>query len=135
MTLKGSDVDEDHRLVLISGYLDAVLKAFDLVSELLEQSAKFSPDAAADSDSSRGVFAVHILLEHGKAGKAVGAKGAMMESIKRKSAVQNLRIEKEPKVSQHEQKKQKHARSGRRERVYFFFHIYLCDCAVHDGLI
>jgi hypothetical protein len=40
-----------------------------------------------------------LLLEHSKAGKAVGSKGTMMQSIKNKSGATSIRIEKEPMVS------------------------------------
>lgn len=44
-------------------------------------------------------MAIHIMLEHSKAGKAVGSKGTMMQNIKMKSQAASIRIEKEPMVS------------------------------------
>lgn len=42
------------------------------------------------------IMNVHLLLEHSKAGKAVGSKGSMMQTIKTKSGAVAIRIEKEP---------------------------------------
>ncbi len=95
--MKGSDVDEEHRLVLISGYFADVIKAFDLISELMQQ-ASINHSASSLDVGLHNNFAMHVLLEHSKAGKAVGAKGATMQTIKNNSSVNNLRIEKEPKV-------------------------------------
>lgn len=33
--MKGSDVDEEHRLVLLSGTLDQVINAFDIITEVV----------------------------------------------------------------------------------------------------
>jgi hypothetical protein len=44
------------------------------------------------------IMSLHILLEHSKAGKAVGSKGTMMQTIKTKSGAAAIRIEKEPLV-------------------------------------
>lgn len=41
-------------------------------------------------------LSVNLLLEHTKAGKAVGTKGTMMQTIKNKSGATSIRIEKEP---------------------------------------
>ena len=99
--LKGSDVDDEHRLVLISGMFDNVVRAFDLISELLAQSNQHrsSDNGESSNFGGAGNFCVHVLLEHSKAGKAVGARGTMMQTIKAKSSVHNVRIEKEPKVN------------------------------------
>jgi hypothetical protein len=53
----------------------------------------------AESTESRETFSVHILLEHAKAGKAIGTKGSIMQVIKGKSLVNSLKMEKEPKVN------------------------------------
>lgn len=39
---------------------------------------------------------LHMLLEHSKAGKAVGTKGMMIQNIKIKSGALAIRIDKEP---------------------------------------
>lgn len=48
---------------------------------------------------SADMLVLNLLLEHNKAGKAVGAKGAMIQAIKLKSGAMSIRIEKEPLVS------------------------------------
>lgn len=58
-----------------------------------------------EMDNLRGGFCppdrllVSLLLDHSKAGMAVGAKGSMMQKIKNKSAADNINFDKDPIVS------------------------------------
>eukprot|EP00599_Poterioochromonas_sp_BG-1_P002515 CAMPEP_0173132836 /NCGR_PEP_ID=MMETSP1105-20130129/376_1 /TAXON_ID=2985 /ORGANISM="Ochromonas sp., Strain BG-1" /LENGTH=429 /DNA_ID=CAMNT_0014044405 /DNA_START=135 /DNA_END=1427 /DNA_ORIENTATION=+ len=93
--MKGSDLDEENRLVLLTGTLDQVLNAFDIITELLHQA--ILADSAAQPMRPAGLdLSINLLLEHSKAGKVVGQKGAMMQTIKHKSGASQIRLEKEP---------------------------------------
>jgi hypothetical protein len=90
--------------VVITGSLDQVLGAFDLIVELLHQASIGDYTAMLNSGVAMAPrpmdhMLVTLLLEHSKAGKAVGAKGAMMQTIKVKSNSSIIRIDKEPIVS------------------------------------
>ena len=62
--MKGSDVDEENRLVLLSGNLDQVLNAFDYITELLNQA--LVAEAATNPLVRPDNMAIHLLLEHTK---------------------------------------------------------------------
>eukprot|EP01039_Chlorochromonas_danica_P002223 gene2223-2428_t len=93
--MKGTDVDEEYRLVAMNGPLEQVLAAFDMIMELLYQSL-VNGEGGASQGRNPDVLVVHLLLEHNKAGRAVGAKGMMIQTIKMKSGALAIRIEKEP---------------------------------------
>lgn len=82
----------------MSGNLDQVLAAFDMISELLHQSPSIEGGATLQSRLPDVPMQIHLLLEHQKAGKAVGTKGTMMQTMKMKSGASSIRIEKEPMV-------------------------------------
>ncbi len=87
--------------VIITGSLDQVLSAFDVIVELLHQAAmaELAMNNGAMANRVPDQIILTLLLEHSKAGKAVGAKGAMMQTIKVKSNASAIRIDKEPIVS------------------------------------
>lgn len=93
--MKGSDISEEYRLVLLTGSLEQVVNAFEYISDLLHQ-AVVAPDPANPMVARPDIMSLHLLLEHSKAGKAVGSKGTMMQTIKTKSGAAAIRIEKEP---------------------------------------
>jgi hypothetical protein len=96
-SLRGADLDEENRLVLIAGTLSQVMKTFDMVSEIVVPGVAAGALAAgAGPAESTTVF---VLLENSRAGKVVGAKGTMLQLLKQKSGAQSLGIEKEPLVS------------------------------------
>lgn len=86
VNVRGTNVEDDLRLVLLAGPFQSVIRAFEMVSEIL--------NGGNSVDSF--VLCLNMLLEHSKAGKVVGSKGAMIQSIQSKSGCQNVRIEKEP---------------------------------------
>lgn len=87
VNVRGTNVDEEFRLVLLSGPFQNVMRAFDMITEILNQSNQ------ADSH----IIQINMLLEHNKAGKIVGAKGTMIQNIQAKSGCVTTRIEKMPK--------------------------------------
>lgn len=84
---RGTNMEDDSRLVLIVGPFHNVMRAFDMITEVLNNGTNMD----------HGVFSVSVLLEHSKAGKIVGAKGATIQRIQSESGCGNIRIEKEPK--------------------------------------
>ena len=66
VSVKGSDINEEVRLLQISGNFVQVMVAFDLFSEVLHSSHAQS--------SGCNPFCVHILIDHKKAGRVVGSK-------------------------------------------------------------
>jgi len=92
--MKGTDIDEDNRIVLISGSIDQVLAAFDMITDFLVQGTPEGPPPQPPQRPDN--LQINLLLEHTKAGKAVGSKGSMMQTIKVKSGAASIRIEKEP---------------------------------------
>jgi predicted RNA-binding protein YlqC (UPF0109 family) len=89
-TVKGVDVTEDLRLVTISGAFRQVMDAFEMISELLCNMANVG----------NGIFAVDLAVDHSKTGRVVGAKGAMLASIKSKSGTNNITVSKDPQEMQ-----------------------------------
>jgi predicted RNA-binding protein YlqC (UPF0109 family) len=87
VNVRGTNIEEDSRLVLLVGPFQNVIRAFDMVSELLNNGS------AIDG----GIISASILLEHSKAGKIVGSKGAMIQQVQMKSGCVNVKIEKDPK--------------------------------------
>ena len=129
VNLRGTDLDEESRLVLISGTLSQVLNAFDMVTNVVflaggggsgsgaaaggdnhYVSSSASTSAASTSTSivigggsgggggNTEVCAVELLIEHSKAGRVVGAKGATLQALKQRSGAV-VRVDKEPLVS------------------------------------
>lgn len=93
--MKGSDIDEENRLVLLTGGVDQVLGAFDIITDFLHQA--ILADFAGQPVRPGGMdLSVHLLLEHSKAGRVVGQKGAMMQNIKHKSGATQIKMEKDP---------------------------------------
>jgi len=87
VNVRGTNIEEDSRLVLLVGPFQNVIRAFDMISEILNNGS------AVDG----GIINASILLEHSKAGKIVGAKGAMIQQVQLKSGCVNVKIEKDPK--------------------------------------
>lgn len=87
--IKGSEIDEENRIVVMSGTLKQVLECFELITDLLYN---IYTQANVFSDS----FAVHHLIDHSKAGRVVGAKGSNINAMKQKSGCSQIRIMKDP---------------------------------------
>jgi hypothetical protein len=79
---------------LLTGTFDQVISAFDMITEFLQQgdNAVSFPAHTRNPELTQ----ISLLLEHSKAGKAVGSKGSMMQTIKVKSGAVSIRIEKDP---------------------------------------
>jgi hypothetical protein len=92
--MKGADIDEEWRLVLLTGTFDQVISAFDMITEFLQQGD--NPVSFPVHTRNPDLTQINLLLEHSKAGKAVGSKGSMMQTIKVKSGAVSIRIEKDP---------------------------------------
>ena len=92
--MKGADIDEEWRLVLLTGTFDQVIGAFDMITEFLQQGDNATTFPAHTRNPE--LTQINLLLEHSKAGKAVGSKGSMMQTIKVKSGAVSIRIEKDP---------------------------------------
>lgn len=84
VNIKGSDINEDKRLVVISGKFLQVCDAFDHVSDIM-----FSGCGGND------ILTIHLMIEHSKAGRVVGAKGSNIMSLKNRSGALNLRMNKD----------------------------------------
>jgi predicted RNA-binding protein YlqC (UPF0109 family) len=114
--IRGTDLDDDARLVLISGPVHQVLCAFDLAIQSAftgpasAMHSTFFPAAISGSSSvasasggggggsaSVEVISVCLLVEHAKAGRVVGPKGATLQAIKSQSGAV-VRVEKEAQV-------------------------------------
>ena len=87
--IKGNEIDEENRIVVMSGTLKQVLECFDLITEVLHN---IYQQASPFADS----FAIHHLIEHSKAGRVVGAKGVNINAMKTKSGCSQIRIMKDP---------------------------------------
>jgi predicted RNA-binding protein YlqC (UPF0109 family) len=85
--VKGNDLDQENRLVVVTGTMAQVFASFDVISELMNQS-----NAQINPTESR----LQLLLEHSKAGKVVGPKGSMIQSLKIKSGASQIKIQKDP---------------------------------------
>mmetsp|Transcript_23863 Transcript_23863/g.22960 ORF Transcript_23863/g.22960 Transcript_23863/m.22960 type:complete len:158 (+) Transcript_23863:75-548(+) len=88
--VKGTDIDVDNRLIVVTGTLRQVLEAFEMITDLMH--ASYCQSIPSEH------FSVQMLLEHGKAGRVVGQKGAKIQSLKIKSGAMQIRIQKDPKV-------------------------------------
>lgn len=84
--LRGDTVEGDLRLVLLTGSYIGVMKAFEMISEILNNN--MSVDA--------GLIVVNLLIQHEVAGRMVGKKGAMVQSIQNAAGCTHIRIEKDP---------------------------------------
>ena len=89
--VKGLDIDIENRLVVISGTLRQTLEAFEKVTDLL-----YAAYTQQQSNAPIEPFMVHILVEHSKAGKVIGPKGATMQDMKLRSGAQQVRVQKDP---------------------------------------
>lgn len=87
--IKGNEIDEENRIVTMSGTLKQVLDCFDLITELLHN---IYQQASPFTDQ----FSVHHLIEHSKAGRVVGVKGGNINAMKTKSGCVQIRIMKDP---------------------------------------
>ncbi len=88
--VKGLDIDPDNRLIVISGSLRQVLEAFEKVTDLLNT-------AYCQQQQQTEPFMVHLLIEHSRAGKVIGPKGATMQDMKVRSGSTQVRVQKDPK--------------------------------------
>jgi len=86
--IKGSDIDPEYRIVIISGNLKQVIDSFDLITDLIHK--------AHQQSSPHDIFAINILLEHSKAGRVVGQKGSTIQGIKNRSGAHMMRLQKDP---------------------------------------
>lgn len=84
--VRGTNTDDDHRLVLVDGPFQKLMAAFDMISEVMN-----------NSSSEETIFTIAILIEHSKVGRLVGAKGATIQLLCQRSGCINMRIEKDPK--------------------------------------
>lgn len=85
--IKGFDIDPENRLIVISGTLRNILEAFEAISELIHQS--YAQSTPTDN------FSIQLLLEHTKAGRVVGQKGAMIQTLKLKSGTNQIKMQKD----------------------------------------
>jgi len=88
VNIKGSDINEDLRVVIITGNPRQVLDTFDIISEIIRQ-------AQVVTGSSKDIVKMEFLIEPNKVGKIVGAKGATIHSLKAKAGVNVVRVEKD----------------------------------------
>lgn len=87
--VKGSEVDEDNRIFVITGSMKQVLECFELITEQLHK-------AFIQSNIFTDAFCVYHLIEHSKAGKVVGTKGGNMQTLRTKSGCNQIRVLKDP---------------------------------------
>jgi hypothetical protein len=114
--MKGGNIDEEQRILLISGSFKEVLQGFDMVLQVLHRNTGISnlPSSSSSSISSNlinlklselGDFcSINFLVDHNKTGRIIGNKGANLQLLKEKSGVAVIRIEKEPIVSRLDEK-------------------------------
>ncbi len=106
--LRGVELDEDNRIMLIVGSLVQVLNAFDVVAQVITPAPMHANSAgqrpislshpSSASNFNPEAFAVCLMMENSKTGRVVGAKGSTLLSLKRRSGAV-VQVEKEPIVS------------------------------------
>lgn len=89
-SIKGTEVDDENRIVTMTGSLKQVLECFDLICEVLH--SNFMQSNMIFNE----VFAINLLIDHSKAGKVVGSKGGNIQTLKTKSGCAQIRILKDP---------------------------------------
>jgi predicted RNA-binding protein YlqC (UPF0109 family) len=88
-SIKGTEFNADERLMIVSGSPGQVLDAFDGIVDHVQQHVY--------NHTQRDEFTLQILVEHSKAGRVVGNKGSMIQTLKNKSGAINIRVLKDPK--------------------------------------
>lgn len=86
--IKGTEVTEEKRLLVISGTFVQVVDAFDLVSDILYSNHMHSNPTEN--------FTFHVMIEHAKAGRVVGPKGSNIQALKSRSGATQVRVVKDP---------------------------------------
>lgn len=89
-TMRGIDLDDENRLVVMVGTLVQVVNAFDLVTQHALRThtgaPPFSPPShSASAANGRETGVVTLLVEHSKVGKVVGPKGGTLQQLRKKS--------------------------------------------------
>lgn len=97
-TVRGTDIDNELRIVVISGTPRQVFDAFDLIADTMYQAHLAAHQSGFYLQRSEGSdqFIINVLVDHNKAGRIVGPKGATILSLKNKSGATNIRMQKEP---------------------------------------
>eukprot|EP00604_Paraphysomonas_vestita_P003230 CAMPEP_0174821448 /NCGR_PEP_ID=MMETSP1107-20130205/8138_1 /TAXON_ID=36770 /ORGANISM="Paraphysomonas vestita, Strain GFlagA" /LENGTH=436 /DNA_ID=CAMNT_0016038469 /DNA_START=81 /DNA_END=1391 /DNA_ORIENTATION=- len=86
--IKGTEVSDEKRLLVISGTFIQVVEAFDLVSEILYNNHMHS--------TPNEPFTFHVMIDHTKAGRVVGSKGSNIQALKSRSGATQVRVLKDP---------------------------------------
>lgn len=86
--IKGTEVSDEKRLLVISGTFVQVVEAFDLVSEILYNNHMHS--------NPNEPFTFHVMIDHTKAGRVVGSKGSNIQALKSRSGATQVRVVKDP---------------------------------------
>lgn len=87
--LRGVDLNEDERMLVICGTFAQVMDCFDAVSELVHSSH-------THGESANEMFSMSLMIENSRAGKLIGQKGSTMQSLKASSQAIHLQLNKEP---------------------------------------
>ena len=90
--VRGIDIDDNTRILIISGSPKQVLEAFEMVSENLYQhhlQIMMSPQS----------FIMQLLVDNQKAGRIIGPSGTNIHALKSRTGATQLRLQKDVKVS------------------------------------
>lgn len=97
--MKGTDLTDTDRLVIVTGSTAEVAAAFEaMLGALFGNPDAISPVNYGEAHAAEDRVIVNLLVEHSKAGRLVGAKGINIHSLKQRSGAL-VRVEKEPLVS------------------------------------
>ena len=90
--IRGIDIDDNTRILIISGSPKQVLEAFEMVSENLYQhhlQIMMNPQS----------FIMQLLFDNQKAGRIIGTSGTNIHALKSRTGATQLRLQKDLKVS------------------------------------
>lgn len=91
-SVKGSNVDDELRLLSISGSFRQIVDAFELISEILHHS--FIATANAQGTQQEG-FSLKFLVDDDKVGRIIGMKGVVIQNLKAKSGAIDIKVQKQ----------------------------------------
>lgn len=91
ITMKCTEINEEERVIVLSGPPLRVISAFDAISEILTLPL---PNSAPTSPLD--IFKFEFLVEPSKIGRVIGAKGQTISNLKPNCGLQQLQVIREP---------------------------------------
>lgn len=93
--LKGLDVEEDKRMIVITGKFNNVVDAFDAVADILFNSFSSKMQASTQLPPQNELFGVTFMIDNDMAGKVMGAKGSVISTLRANSGVMSAKMTKD----------------------------------------